>query len=73
MAILRRLWKPVPEPHPFPIPRVEREPWLVVDPKPIVGDGALDTASLVRVRRDELATAPHPARRIRRRVDFVCG
>jgi streptomycin 6-kinase len=130
VAILPRLWKPVPEPHPFPILRVEaarwaeeiprlwekrgrpyerslaeegaalaaelaasvdedvllhqdfhngnvlaaeREPWLVIDPKPIVGDRAFDTASLVRDRRDELATDPHPARRIRRRVDFVCG
>jgi streptomycin 6-kinase len=51
----------------------EREPWLVIDPKPIVGDRAFDTASLVRDRRDELAADPHPARRIRRRVDLLCA
>lgn len=129
-AILPRLWMPVPEPHPFPVLRVEaarwaeeiprlwerrgrpyerrlaeeaaalaaelaasvgedvllhqdfhggnvlaarREPWLAIDPKPIVGDRAFDTASLVRDRRDELAADPDPARRVARRIDFLCG
>ena len=129
-AILPRLWKPVPEPHPFPVLRVEaarwaeriprlweergrpyerrlaeeaaalaaelaasvdedvllhqdfhngnvlaarREPWLAIDPKPIVGDRAFDTASLVRDRRHELAADPGAAHRIRRRIDFLCG
>ncbi len=47
----------------------EREPWLVIDPKPLVGDPAFDAASLLRDRRDELARDPAPERRIRARLD----
>jgi streptomycin 6-kinase len=49
--------------------RAQREPWLVIDPKPLVGEPAFDAASLVRDRRDELAADPDPAARIRRRLD----
>jgi streptomycin 6-kinase len=49
--------------------RAARGPWLAIDPKPLVGDRAFDLASLLRDRRPELAADPHPARRIRRRVD----
>lgn len=31
--------------------RAEREPWLAIDPKPIVGEPAFDVASLLRDRR----------------------
>jgi streptomycin 6-kinase len=31
--------------------RAHREPWLAIDPKPIVGDPAFDVASLLRDRR----------------------
>jgi streptomycin 6-kinase len=104
-ALLQRLWRPVPEPHPFTLVRdlasrladelprrfdrqrrpfdkellrtavdlchdfvssseemvlvnrdfhlgnvlaAEREPWLVIDPKPLVGERAFDTGHLVR-------------------------
>jgi streptomycin 6-kinase len=49
--------------------RAQREPWLVIDPKPLVGERAFDAASLLRDRRDELARDPAPARRIRARLD----
>ena len=31
--------------------RAQREPWLAIDPKPIVGEPAFDVASLLRDRR----------------------
>jgi streptomycin 6-kinase len=49
--------------------RAERAPWLAIDPKPLVGDRAFDVASLLRDRRPELASEPHPVRRMRRRLD----
>jgi streptomycin 6-kinase len=45
--------------------------WLVIDPKPLVGDPAFDAASLLRDRRDELAVDPNAGRRIRRRLDYL--
>ncbi len=33
--------------HPFNVLRAQREPWLAVDPKPLVGDPAFDCAQLV--------------------------
>jgi streptomycin 6-kinase len=44
--------------------------WLVIDPKPLVGERAFDVASLLRDRRDDLARDPDAAGRIRRRLDF---
>jgi streptomycin 6-kinase len=49
--------------------RAAREPWLVIDPKPLVGEPAFDAASLLRDRRDELTRDPAPERRIRARLD----
>jgi streptomycin 6-kinase len=50
--------------------RSQREPWLAIDPKPLVGEREFDCASLLRDRREpELASDPHPAARIRRRLD----
>jgi streptomycin 6-kinase len=53
--------------------RAEREPWLAIDPKPLVGEREFDTASLLRDRRDELARDPAPARRVRRRLDLLAA
>jgi streptomycin 6-kinase len=55
--------------HAANVLRAGREPWLVIDPKPLVGDPAFDLASLLRDRRPELARDPGAARRVRRRVD----
>jgi streptomycin 6-kinase len=49
----------------------EREPWLAIDPKPLVGERAFDTASLLRDRRAELARDPQPVRSITRRLDLL--
>ena len=41
--LLRRLWRSPVAPHPFRplnVLRAQREPWLVIDPKPFVGDPA---------------------------------
>jgi streptomycin 6-kinase len=45
------------------------EDWVVIDPKPIVGEPAFDLASALRDRREWLATQPHPERIIARRLD----
>jgi streptomycin 6-kinase len=44
--------------------------WLVIDPKPLVGDPAFDAASLLRDRRWELGS-PDDLRRLRRRLDVL--
>jgi streptomycin 6-kinase len=54
--------------------QAQREPWLAIDPKPLVGERELDCASLLRDRREpELASDPHPAERIRRRLDQLAS
>jgi streptomycin 6-kinase len=49
--------------------RAEREPWLAIDPKPLVGEREFDAASLLRDRRDELVADASPRQRVRRRLD----
>jgi streptomycin 6-kinase len=53
--------------------RATREPWLAIDPKPLVGERAFDTASLLRDRRWELRLDAHAGRRIRRRLDQLAA
>lgn len=53
--------------------RAEREPWLAIDPKPLVGERDFDTASLLRDRRWELRVEPRPERRLRRRLDQLAA
>jgi streptomycin 6-kinase len=53
--------------------RAEREPWLAIDPKPLVGEREFDAASLLRDRRDELVADTSPQRRVRRRLDQIAG
>jgi streptomycin 6-kinase len=52
--------------------RATREPWLAIDPKPLVGEREFDAASLLRDRRWLLAGAGD-AVRIRRRLDLLCA
>jgi streptomycin 6-kinase len=50
--------------------RIDRQPWfLAIDPKPLIGERAFDVASLLRDRRPDLASEPHPVQRMRRRLD----
>jgi streptomycin 6-kinase len=53
--------------------RATREPWLAIDPKPLVGEREFDTASLLRDRRQELGRDPRPGRTIRRRLDQLAA
>jgi streptomycin 6-kinase len=46
--------------------RAEREPWVAIDPKPIVGEPAFDVASLLRDRRWDVRPEV-----IRRRLDLL--
>lgn len=48
--------------------RAEREPWLAIDPKPIVGEPAFDVASLLRDRRWDIRGGV-----IRRRLDLLAA
>jgi streptomycin 6-kinase len=50
--------------------RAEREPWLIIDPKPLVGERAFDVASLLRDRRSMLS-GPSGASFVRRRLDIL--
>jgi streptomycin 6-kinase len=53
--------------------RARRARWLAIDPKPLVGERELDTASLLRDRRPELRDDPGAARRLRRRLDQLAA
>jgi len=53
--------------------RSSREPWLTIDPKPLVGEREFDTASLLRDRRWELRADPAPQARIRCRLDLLAA
>ncbi|MBM2823118.1 MAG: aminoglycoside/hydroxyurea antibiotic resistance kinase [Thermoleophilia bacterium] len=48
----------------------QREPWLAIDPKPLVGEREFDAASLLRDRR-WLLGQPDDGARIRRRLDLL--
>jgi streptomycin 6-kinase len=50
--------------------RATREPWLVIDPKPLVGEREFDAASLLRDRRWLLGRSDDAAR-LRRRLDLL--
>lgn len=51
--------------------RASRERWLAIDPKPLVGERAFDTAWLLRNRRASVGADAHPERRLRRRLDLL--
>jgi streptomycin 6-kinase len=50
-----------------------REPWLAIDPKPLVGEREFDTASFLRDRRWELRNDPDAGARVRRRLDLLAA
>lgn len=53
--------------HPGNVLRSEREPWLVIDPKPLVGEREFALAPIVRA--SELG---HERRLVVRRLDWLC-
>jgi streptomycin 6-kinase len=80
VAILRELGPTQGDPvvlhqdfHGGNVLRARREPWLAIDPKPLVGEREFDAASLLRDRRDQLVSDPRPRRRVRRRLDQLAA
>ncbi len=47
----------------------EREPWLAIDPKPLVGEREFDITALLRDRREDVLADPDPHARLQRRFD----
>ncbi|MFL5767814.1 MAG: aminoglycoside phosphotransferase family protein [Actinomycetota bacterium] len=53
--------------------RAEREPWLAIDPKPILGEREYDLRAPLCDRREALFADRDPAARLRRRLDGLLG
>lgn len=53
--------------------RSEREPWLVIDPKPIAAERAFSPVAMVRDRKEDVLAGPRPQGRLRRRLDRLSG
>ena len=51
----------------------ERQPWLALDPKGLVGEPAYEVGALLRNPLPELLTWPQPERILGRRVDQLAG
>jgi streptomycin 6-kinase len=47
----------------------ERQPWLALDPKGVVGEAAYEVGALLRNPMPQLLTEPHPGRILARRVE----
>jgi streptomycin 6-kinase len=56
--------------HHFNVLAAQREPWLAVDPKGVVGEPAYDTGAFLH-NPTELLTTPHPGRVLERRIDLL--
>ncbi|MEV5237566.1 aminoglycoside phosphotransferase family protein [Streptomyces cinnamoneus] len=54
-----------------PLPGAGREPWLAIDPKPLVGDPAFDLLPAIGDRWDEVVATGDVARAVRRRFDLM--
>jgi streptomycin 6-kinase len=50
-----------------------REPWLVIDPKPIAAEREFTPVAMIRDDKEEVLAQPHPLRRLRRRLDRLSG
>ncbi len=57
--------------HHWNILSAEREPWLAIDPKGVVGEAAYEVGALLRNPLPELLAWPHPARVLGRRLDIL--
>ncbi|QFG20710.1 aminoglycoside phosphotransferase family protein [Actinomadura sp. WMMB 499] len=75
LATVRELGRDQPETlvhgdlHPGNVLRAEREPWLAVDPKGVVGDPAYDGGTLLMARALTFLESDDPHRAVRRVVD----
>lgn len=50
----------------------DREAWLAIGPKPLVGEREFDIAALMRARREDVLADPDPHDRLQRRFDQLC-
>lgn len=60
--------------HPGNILAAEREPWLAIDPKPLIGDPALEPVQILTQRTGRIAEPPEPdavASRLARIAELV--
>jgi len=55
--------------HPGNVLSAAREPWLAIDPKPLVGDPAYDLAQWLGNRCEAAEQASHPVTAIRQQID----
>jgi streptomycin 6-kinase len=55
--------------HPGNVLAAQREPWLVIDPKPLVGDAAYDLAQWLGNRRHEALKSIDPAAHLARQTE----
>ncbi|HET6292621.1 MAG TPA: aminoglycoside phosphotransferase family protein [Kribbella sp.] len=49
----------------------DREPWLVIDPKPLAGDPCFELFAALNNRWDDLVATGEPARALRRRFELM--
>ncbi|MFI9204149.1 aminoglycoside phosphotransferase family protein [Streptomyces sp. NPDC053048] len=54
-----------------PLPGSDREPWLAIDPKPLVGDPGFDLLPAIGDRWDEVVATGDVERAVRRRFDLM--
>jgi streptomycin 6-kinase len=59
--------------HHFNILSAEREPWLAIDPKGIVGEPAYEIGAWMRNPLSEILQVPNPARVLARRLDLFAA
>jgi streptomycin 6-kinase len=55
--------------HHWNILAAERQPWLALDPKGVIGEPAYEVGALLRNPMPQLLSAPHPRRILARRID----
>ena len=52
--------------------RANRQPWIAVDPKGVIGEPAYETGALLRNMKQELLAQPDPSHIVARRVESLC-
>jgi streptomycin 6-kinase len=56
--------------HHFNVLAAQREPWLAIDPKGVVGEPAYDTGAFLH-NPEQLLNTPHPGQVLERRIDLL--
>jgi len=53
--------------------RSRREPWLVIDPKPLAAERDFTAVAMIRDRMEAVVAGPQPLERLRRRLDRLAS